>query len=380
MKSIVFASVLLLAISTSLSGSNKLAEIENEIIEIVSKVSKSVVSVSAICPPEKWGYQFPSTTAKRIGCGIVIDSLGHVVTTGTIVDGAQEVEITTSDGIRSKGVVVGKDAISDIAVVRLSDPLSIPARFSTLKPKTGSMILIVGNAFGTMPSAVMGLVSGVQKDEEYGIGLLRIAAPISPGDIGGAVVNTSGEVLGLIQGRLVSPEYNADLPYRVSEPSGLALAIAAPKMLGMAREIIESGSVRRGFLGVRVVDVEKDKAIGNREPSGALVIDVVRKSPADSIGLRRGDVIIEFGSKIIDSASVLRGIVQKSTPGSIVEIRFRRGGNTFTRNVRIGARPDILILQEFPDAAASQTDLIRNRIRELEAEIKTLKQQLQEGK
>ncbi|MGQ9602947.1 MAG: S1C family serine protease [bacterium] len=380
MRLLVLSVAFAFAINTSLVGGDRLAELENEIIDIISKVSKSVVSVGAICPEFKGTYQSPSMVARRIGCGIVLDSLGYVITTGTIVDGADEIEVTTIDGVRQKAMMIGKDAISDIAVVKVSGLPSAPARFCDLTPKRGSMILVIGNAFGRMPSVMMGLVSGVQKDEQYGAGLLSIAAPINPGDIGAAVVNTKGEVVGLIQGRFVSAGYQADAPFITNEPSGLALAIATPKMVAIAKEIIENGSIESGFLGIRVVDADRGRGAVGMETTGALVIDVVKKSPADSIGLRRGDVITEFNSKSVDSASLLRKLVQKSPPGTLVTIRFKRGVNTFTRNVKIATRPDKIVLGDFQSRGELQSDLMRNRIRELEAEIKTLKQQLQETK
>lgn len=378
MRIVLLSLTLAVALCNPSNGASRLAEVENEIVEIVSKVSQSVVSVGALCPRLGDGYELGRTPAKRVGCGIMLDSLGHVVTTSSVVDGAQEVEITTYEGVRRKAYVIGKDAISDIAVLRLEEPILVPARFSTLKPKTGSMVIVVGNAFGTMPSVVMGLVSGVQRDEEYGIGSLRIAAPISPGDIGAAVVNSSGEVVGIIQGRLMAHQNYAELAFKPREASGLALAIATPRMLGLAREIIQNGGIERGFLGVRVVDFVASSR--EKHATGALVIDVIKTSPADSIGLRKGDVIIEFDSKSIDSASILRSLVQNSTPGSIVTLKFTRNGKEVSRVVRIGARPTTLTVEDLESKDQLQREFIRNRIGELEAEIKTLKQQLREIK
>jgi S1-C subfamily serine protease len=360
------------------SAAQNIQALEKEITGLVDRTGEAVVSIGAYTGPPGSKQE-----ARSVGCGVVFDQGGLILTTASVVGAASEVEVTTRQGLKHKAKVLGMDMGVDLAVVRAEGAELRPAVFSrgrALPP--GSLIFVVGNAFGSLPSVSMGVVSGLAApaSDEGGAETLRLSVAIYPGDMGAPVVNASGEVVGLLVGRIsFSPwAYAGRGPERM--PSTMSVAIPAERALALAREIVRTGSKERGFLGVRVIDLSDDMRaqIGNRKLEGVVVTEVLAPSPAESVGIAPGDVITALGTgKVTKVASLLENLA-KTKPGDVVAISYTRGSQESTSRVRVSRFVSEYTRQQAKASAAEPPDVdaqikyIRSEIDRLEADLKDI--------
>jgi serine protease Do len=369
--------------------------LERQMTGVVEEVSQSIVSVSAISgAPESAGgvVSGPRAVARSVGCGVVFDRAGLIVTTASVVGYARYADIVTTAGTQYKGTVVGIDPVSDIAVVKVDTSDLKPAKFAekaNLRP--GSLILILGNAFGALPSVSMGVLSNVTGSmaREGDDAMLRLAVPINPGDIGGPVVNTAGEVVGIVIGRLTfQPQtHTMQVGDRTLfgfsgnlQPSNMSIAIPADRAMSVAGDIMEKGTTKKGFLGVQVMNLSDQiqRELGKKSLAGVMVTSVVPGSPAESVGIMPGDVITSFGSRTIESVTSLGDAVGAAAPGEVVGIGYLRDGKAVSDGVRIGWFVPEYVRQAAFVESSLEPDQIRSRIDELKAEMDQLEQQLKE--
>ncbi len=389
MKSVVLGVAIAVGVS-SLVAAAGIGEVEKEIVDLVADVSSSIVSVTSVSPHfHSAGQVTPFAPRSRsVGCGIVFDKEGHILTTSTVVGNANEVEIGTCSGRAYRGAVLGTDRVSDVAVVKVENLDLEPARFAVeddIKP--GSLVFVVGNAFGSLPSVSMGVVSAIEKDVDQGVTSLRLAVPISPGDVGGPVVNSQGEVIGIVLGRLtLRSTYGTGRSSRggslslttLTQPSNLAVAMPSSKLGEICKEIIQKGSIRRGYFGVRVLDLtdEMRERMRNKDIQGVVVVDVMKGSPAESVGIRPGDVITDFNSTPVVSVESLRNQVLDTSPGEVVQIGFRRGATRHNRKVRIANHVPGYLNLPASLQSVSDAEILRSRIEDLKREIRQLQDEL----
>jgi serine protease Do len=359
--------------------------LEKEITQMVDRVSGSIVSISAVT--DLGG----KAVSRSVGCGVVFDASGLVLTTASIVGRAGEVDVVSSGGERYRGEVVGLDPASDLAVVKVTGANLRPAAMSrdrALRP--GSWIFLLGNAFGSLPSVSMGMVSGLASPvrDDLGGEMLRLSVAMNPGDTGAPVVNSRGEVVGIAVGRIsFNPwSYSACLPdatpYGLGglQPSGMSVAVPAERAVAIAREIVATGGKERGFLGVRVVELsdEMKADLGDRGLRGVVVTDVVASSPAESVGIAAGDVITAFGTREIRSARSLLESVGATRPGDVVAIKLVRGSEALTEHVRIGPflsdylRQQAMRPQARPEDLGARIEYMKSEIERLKAGLKQL--------
>ncbi|HVP57797.1 MAG TPA: S1C family serine protease [bacterium] len=352
--------------------------LEKEITGLVDRTGESVVSIGAYAGP--LGSR---QAARSVGCGVVFDQGGLIVTTASIVGAASEVEITTRHGAKYTGKVLGMDAGVDLAVVKAEGAELRPATFSrgrTLPP--GSLVFVVGNAFGSLPSVSMGVVSGTAApaSEEEGAETLRLSVAIYPGDMGAPVIDARGEVVGLLVGRIsLSPMAYASRGLD-RMPSNMSVAVPAERVLALARDIVKTGTKERGFLGVRVMDLSDDMKtqLGNRRVEGVVVTEVLVPSPADSVGIAPGDIITALGPGKIPSVSSLLGALEKTKPGDVVAVSYQRGGQESTSRVRVSRFVSEYARQQAKASTPEPVDLdgqikyLHSEINRLEAELKDL--------
>jgi serine protease Do len=381
--------------AASVPGQDMLT-LEREMTRVVDEVSESIVSVSAVSSVrQQVSQRGPSSVrgwARSVGCGVVFDEGGLILTTASVVGYARYVEITTASGAEYKGTVMGIDPVSDVAVVKVDNADLRPARLaSEVKLRPGSLILVVGNAFGTLPSVSMGVLSNVtgslaRRDDQR---MLRLAVPINPGDIGGPVVGSAGEIVGIVIGRLTFQQQTqsvqigdrAILGFSGSaQPSNMSIAIPADRAMVVAQDILEKGSTKRGFLGVQVMDLSDQlrRELGDQSLNGVMVTSVVPGSPAESIGIVPGDVITLFGTRSIEDVGTLGDAVGGVAPGDVIDIRYLRNGESHQDGVRIG-----WFVPEFVRQAAfleypMGPEQVKSRIENLKYEMERLERQLQD--
>lgn len=376
--------VAVVAFACAAAYAQTVESLEREITSMVARLSKSLVAVSAVA--ERGGRP----VSRSVGCGVVFDRDGRILTTASVVGYSKQVDVVTDDGTSYKGAVVGTDPASDLAVIKIDGAGLRPVTFSrerTLKP--GSWIFVLGNAFGSLPSVSMGVVSGLASPvkDDTGQDLLRISIPINPGDTGGPVVNARGDVVGIAVGRISFnpmslPAYApGTLPLGVGIPqaSNMSVAVPAERALEIANEIVRTGGRQRGFLGVRVVELTDDMRshMADRTIKGVVVTDVVPASPAESVGIAPGDVITGLGPGRVQSVRSLLETVGETKPGDVLQISYFRDSRLITSRVRVTPfRAEYLHQQAAaktnPEDVEARIQNIRSEIQRLEADLKQL--------
>ncbi len=370
-----------------------IGDMERDIVNLVEHVSESVVSVAAVASYVQASKRssLPSMPAKSVGCGIVFDKNGLILTTASIVGYAKQVEIGTGDGATYRGKVVGTDPARDIAIIKVDGADLKPAEFADethIRP--GSLVFILGNAFGSLPSVSMGFLSGGQGGGEgQADPMLRLSVPINPGEIGGPVVNGKGEVIGIVIGRLTFQSRYRSVWVREGsafgftgglQPSNMSVAMPSGRALSIAGEIVKTGGKQQGYLGVQVLDLSEEQRVKLGQPGihGVVVLDVVKGSPAESVGIKPGDIITAFGRDDVVSVSYLHDAVIGKIPGELVNITYLRGSRKLSEGVRLGRHmPDYVRQATFADDRFRPEE-IRSRIKSLKTEIEELNKQLED--
>ena len=357
-------SLLFYTVAPSVANENVLQLLEKEFQKVVTEVHPAIVKVVVTQrTPNAEEFIF---TRQDIGSGIVIDATGHVVTTTFEMKTPSKIEVIFKNRTVSPAELIGTDTLTDIAVLRVAEahltttqppkskaitPVNVKrstprqhnARFNvkwgdSSKIMTGSWVVTIGNSYGHSPIVSFGIVGGWDTLPNQLCGeLIKINAAVTPGNSGGAVVNTSGEVVGMILAVLTEPpkvtsividelfEKGLDpdiVKFLFQEPSQESrtqeITFAAPieTVRAVAEEIIEHGKVARGWLGVEV-DVGE---------SGVFVTGVVDGSPAQESGLLPRDIILEFNEMPVRSYHELLRCVASERPATKVQLKIGRNG------------------------------------------------------
>ncbi len=270
-----------------------------------------------------------------MGSGVIISPDGYIVTNHHVVEGAREVRVALPDKREFTGKVVGADPKTDLAVVKVDarDLPFIPWGDSA-KLQVGEYVLAVGNPFELNSTVTLGIVSalgrgrmGITQYEDF----IQTDAAVNPGNSGGALVNTRGELVGI----------NTAIFSRTGGYQGVGFAVPASMAKPVAESLIATGTVVRGYLGVAIQDLTPDlaKSFGLKEAQGALVSDVHEASPAAEAGLRQGDIIVEYDGKPVADPIALQRAVTGTKVGAKVRLTVLREGRVRELTVTIGEQP-----------------------------------------
>jgi Do/DeqQ family serine protease len=264
-----------------------------------------------------------SPRQEGLGSGVIINADGYILTNHHVVEGADRVEVELADRRVLTATVVGDDAPSDLAVLKVQATglRTIPLADSD-KARVGDVVLAIGNPLGVGQTVTSGIISAKGRTTGTGDGsfqdFLQTDAPINRGNSGGALVNLQGELLGI--------------PSQIMSPSGgnigLAFAIPSNMAKNVMSQLISSGHVRRAKLGVMVQPITADLAssLGLSDVRGALVNQVEPGSPAEHAGLKQGDVITEVQGRRVSDGNELRNAISNIAPGTSVAIKGVRDG------------------------------------------------------
>jgi Do/DeqQ family serine protease len=271
-------------------------------------------------PPDSGTRARPFQSA---GSGVIFDAhSGYIVTNAHVVENASEITVTLQDGRDLKAEIIGSDAPSDVAVLRVKpDGLTqIPLGDST-RVEVGDFVVAIGNPFGLQHTVTSGIISGLSRSGINPDGyedFIQTDASINPGNSGGALVNLRGELIGI----------NTAILSRSGGNIGIGFAIPVNMARSVMDQLIRYGSVKRGQLGVSMYTVTPDIAHSLGLPSvvGALVSQVVEGSPADHAGIRTGDVITSVNGQPVKSNSELRNTIGLLRVGDKVDIGLLRDG------------------------------------------------------
>jgi serine protease Do len=269
-----------------------------------------------------------------MGSGFFISPDGYAVTDSHIVEDNDTAEIRTSDDRSYQAKIVGKDALSGIALIKVEGHDFHYVKFADQPPRVGDWVLSAGNALGLGGAITAGIVSGRDREIEAGSAqnFVQIDAPINQGDSGGPSFNTSGEVIG-VNSFIFSPSGGS---------TGVAFAVPADTVKAVIPQLRDKGRVTRGWIGVDVQSVTSDIAngLGVKDAGGAIVASVQDNGPAAKAGLKSGDVITAAGGQPIKTAHELIKTIQAMAPGSSIELATLRQGKERSLNVRLGRMPD----------------------------------------
>lgn len=375
-------SLLFYAVTLSIANENTLQLLEKEFQKVVTDARPAVVKVVAT-------QRIPSNaeklvfTRQEIGSGIVINATGHVVTTTFEMETPNKIEVTFSDGAVSPAELIGTDIFTDIAVLRIVEAHlttirsqkaksaapaqlarsrrmvlsarefkpTVPVKWGdSSKIDTGSWVVTIGSSYGHSPIVSFGIVGGwdILPNQLCG-DLIKINAAVTPGNSGGAVINTSGEIVGMILAVLteppdtttaladtlfekeVSPDFALPLIQERSQENRtqeITFAMPMEMVHAVAEEIIEHGKVARGWLGVEV-DVNE---------VGVFVTGVVKDSPAHKSGLLPRDLILEFNKVPVRSYDELLRCVVTERPATKIQLKIGRNGTEQQCTVILGEK------------------------------------------
>jgi serine protease Do len=278
------------------------------------------------------GHQGPSPRkVHSLGSGFVIDPSGYIVTNNHVVDGAKDIEVTLTDGSEYPAEVIGTDAKTDLALLKVEakKPLPFVPFGDSDKMRIGDWVMAVGNPFGLGGTVTAGIVSARGRDIHEGPydDFLQIDAAINQGNSGGPTFSTDGSVIG-INTAIFSPS-GGSVGIGFAIPSNLAKPIIA--------ELKDQGHIDRGWLGVAIQPLTTDltQGMGLKSDKGALVSSVQDNSPAAEAGIKSGDVVMRFGDHEIESPKDLSRAVADTASGATVPVKIWRDGSEQTVEVKI---------------------------------------------
>jgi serine protease Do len=273
--------------------------------------------------------------ARSMGSGFVISDDGYILTNHHVVDGADEIQVLFSDRAEYSATIIGSDRRSDLALLKIeADDLPTVEFADADDLRVGEWVLAIGSPFGLDYSVTAGIVSAIgrsiptDKRENY-VPFIQTDVAINPGNSGGPLFNLDGEVVGI----------NSQIYSRSGGSIGLSFSIPTSVAMGVVKQLKETGTVQRGWLGVVIQNVDKALAesLDLGKPQGALINAVEDDSPADQGGIEPGDVIVRFNGEPIVESGDLPHAVGMMAPGQKAEVEVYRQGKRKLLKVKVGA-------------------------------------------
>ena len=290
-----------------------------------------------------------------MGSGFIISSDGEILTNAHVVKGADEVTVRLNDQREFKAKVVGMDERTDVALIKIETKgLPVVQLGNSDGLEVGEWVLAIGAPFGLDYSATQGIISATGRElpNESFVPFIQTDAAVNPGNSGGPLFNTQGQVIGI----------NSQIYSRSGGYMGLSFAIPIKTAMGVAKQLESKGYVERGWLGVAIQDMSPAlaKRFGMEKPRGALIGDIVPDSPALAAGLEAGDVILSFDGQQVKKSSDLPAIVAGTPIGNSAKVEVLRNGKTQYMTVKVGKLKEdrVAAAAPVPRRAESALDLV----------------------
>ena len=273
--------------------------------------------------------------ASSLGSGVIVSAQGYILTNHHVVEAADEIEVALADGRKTAAKVVGTDPDTDLAVVKI-DLKNLPAiTFGRAdQVQVGDIALAIGNPFGVGQTVTSGIVSALGRSH-LGINtfenFIQTDAAINPGNSGGALVDVNGDLIGV----------NSAIYSRSGGSQGIGFAIPVSIAKQVMEQIIQHGSVVRGWIGVEVQDITPELAESFHLPKngGVIIAGVLRNGPADRAGIKPGDMLVEINGSPVGDSSVMLTQVAALPPDKTATLKIIRNKTEAQLHVTIGKRP-----------------------------------------
>ena len=306
----------------------------SNIPEIIKALGPSVVHIlTEAVRLDQFNQPIP---ARGVGTGEIIDEQGHILTNNHVIDGAEKILVTLSDGRAFEAELIGGDAILDLAVLRIVAENLVPISIGKSSAlQVGDSVIAIGHALNLPggPTITGGWVSALNRTIFVSQtitmrNLIQTDAAINPGNSGGLLVNVHGEMVGIPTAKIPTGE-------------GIGFAIAIDPAMPQIQELIANGRIDRGFFGISGVNISEALARNAGLPvtSGVGIASVAPDSPAERAGLRVRDIIVALAGKVVSDTAELDSILIQYRSGESVAVDFYRGDQKRTVNVTLGERP-----------------------------------------
>jgi len=269
--------------------------------------------------------------AASLGSGVIVSSKGYILTNHHVVEAADEIEVALVDGKKLKARAVGSDPESDIAVLQVEGgPLPAITFGDADALRVGDVVLAIGNPFGVGQTVTMGIVSALGRSQ-LGINtfenFIQTDAAINPGNSGGALIDTAGNLVGI----------NTAIYSRSGGSLGIGFAIPASSAKQIMEQIIATGSVTRGWIGVEAREITSDSDVS--PANGVYIERVLAGGPAERAGLKPGDILVSIEGKPVKDPNSMLNLVAALVPGKPASIKLRRANKDIDVQVAVGKRP-----------------------------------------
>ncbi len=318
-------------------------------VEVAEKVTPSIVQINVLSeiktnPHDKFKFFFPfddnfPKEQEASGSGVIISEDGYILTNNHVVKNAVDVEVTLNDKRKFKAKIIGKDPLTDLAVIKI-DAEDLPAAYlgDSDKLKVGTWVMAIGNPLSLSSTVTAGIVSATNRSlrlikDSYGVeDFIQTDAAINPGNSGGALVDLTGAVVGINTAIATSGMSATYIGYGFAIPINLAKAVA--------QDLIANGKVSRGYIGIKIseVDAAMAKAVGLDKPKGIMVQELIEGGAAEEADIKAGDVILKIDDKEVNQPNELQSYVATKRAGQTVTLTLFRNGEIITREVTLKKR------------------------------------------
>ena len=287
-------------------------------------------------------FEDEAQRAFGLGSGVIISSRGYILTNHHVVEAADEIEVALADGKKLAAKVVGNDPETDLAVLKV-DAQNLPA--ITLDQaenlRVGDVVLAIGNPLGVGQTVTMGIVSALHRT---GLSIntfenfIQTDAAINQGNSGGALIDSSGNLVGI----------NTAILSQTGGSIGIGFAIPVSTAKQVMEQLIATGAVTRGWVGVELQEITPELAESFKlgTTAGVLVAGVQRGSPAERAGIKPGDIVVAVDGTQVRDPDSLRNLIVALVPGKQTTLKLKRGQNDLELRVQVGKRPGLKRLPE----------------------------------
>ena len=287
-------------------------------------------------------FEDEAQRAFGLGSGVIISARGYLLTNPHVVEAADEIEVALADGKKLAAKVVGSDPETDLAVLKV-DAQNLPAitlgQAESLR--VGDVVLAIGNPLGVGQTVTMGIISALHRT---GLSIntfenfIQTDAAINQGNSGGALIDTSGNLVGI----------NTAILSQTGGSIGIGFAIPVSTAKQVMEQLIETGAVTRGWVGVELQEITSELAESFKlgTTAGVLVAGVQRGSPADRGGIKPGDIVVAVDGKEVKDPDSMRNLIVALVPGKQTTLKLKRGQNELELQVQVGKRPGVKPLRE----------------------------------